>query len=912
MSLQEIERSHIVSGQVGYKKSIDVSSEKMMLDILQVSQYSKPIESQVRELASNAVDSQKEKEIALKILSGENVVSDFFIEREGSQYDASKFDPSYFDPKHLDQINNTVEIHYTEKEGNGYCDEFTVIDRGVGLGGNRLKGYLTLGYSTKRNTKHALGAYGIGAKSPLAGGAPFYTVDTVHNGKRVVFNAYAYKVDFIVPKWDLERGVQNKEFNVGTEEEPHIAYYEETTSKNYTKVTSYVKRHNRQKYIQAVKHQLLYFKGVDFLYTDEAKSTKKIQFLATIVHNSPSLIISENNQFSRPHAVIVKDKDSDFGVTYGLIDFQELEMETYFGSIGFKLPVRSVYKDANGEDVVVQEGVTTTPSRESIVWDEYTKAYVKQVIEEAREEAGKIIEGELQETNLYAWLGKVHSIIHSYSGSNKNKALSILSHLVEKDTLKPKFAGNPKIKYDAPSKIALGLDMREITESNGHWNSKTSSYKINIERSPLMTWGNFNFNSIYIKQPEERFNHVKDRYLTSAHGGRFTVISILDEEGIRKKYREDNTKAVPNSQSENSYVEKSYEIQKYFLDNIPNKKFYDSVEVPQSFNERILDEDKAETSDTSKAITMTPAELREFNGTIVANTIRYDIGSGGVIEQKLTKVEPLLADLDKIEAKVVWGTQEDESKIKMLCDMFYNISSRAQRNTSRPRMFFTNGEQFYNKDHTYFLKVSKRNVKHFKQIPTFIHVDKYLLNHTKDSFNVGDFFVKHFTAKYLSNNLQEFEFLCNFKEFNSEAADAYAVLDSYKVIYHDSFISSKSAANDDLQEFFNLANKGLEFQIFLRSNPSEAEIEEMSNNLFGTPRFKSAKVVDSTVIELLEELSYLVDPVKDLFNEVKFLTIKNAIIHPNGARLVKEILSLENLENFELSEESKTTVKNLK
>ena len=132
MSLQEIERSHIVSGQVGYKKSIDVSSEKMMLDILQVSQYSKPIESQVRELASNAVDSQKEKEIALKILSGENVVSDFFIEREGSQYDASKFDPSYFDPKHLDQINNTVEIHYTEKEGNGYCDEFTVIDRGVG------------------------------------------------------------------------------------------------------------------------------------------------------------------------------------------------------------------------------------------------------------------------------------------------------------------------------------------------------------------------------------------------------------------------------------------------------------------------------------------------------------------------------------------------------------------------------------------------------------------------------------------------------------------------------------------------------------------------------------------------------------------------------------------------------------
>ena len=50
MSLQEIERSNIVSGTEGYNRSIDASSQKMMLDILQVTQYTKPIESTVRQI----------------------------------------------------------------------------------------------------------------------------------------------------------------------------------------------------------------------------------------------------------------------------------------------------------------------------------------------------------------------------------------------------------------------------------------------------------------------------------------------------------------------------------------------------------------------------------------------------------------------------------------------------------------------------------------------------------------------------------------------------------------------------------------------------------------------------------------------------------------------------------------------
>lgn len=52
MSLQEIEKSHIRGGQEGLAREIDKSSHNMMLDVLQVSQYTKPIDSTVRYIAT--------------------------------------------------------------------------------------------------------------------------------------------------------------------------------------------------------------------------------------------------------------------------------------------------------------------------------------------------------------------------------------------------------------------------------------------------------------------------------------------------------------------------------------------------------------------------------------------------------------------------------------------------------------------------------------------------------------------------------------------------------------------------------------------------------------------------------------------------------------------------------------------
>lgn len=160
MAIQEIEKQEI-QGTKGGKRRIHAAATGLIMDIAQSQQYTKPIPSCVRELASNAIDSQGEKERAFSILSGKEEVSKYFIERSGELYEDSKWDSSYYDLDHLDKINNRVELEYKDVDGVGRCDSFIVRDYGVGLGKTRLEGVLSVGYSSKRNRIDALGSYGL-------------------------------------------------------------------------------------------------------------------------------------------------------------------------------------------------------------------------------------------------------------------------------------------------------------------------------------------------------------------------------------------------------------------------------------------------------------------------------------------------------------------------------------------------------------------------------------------------------------------------------------------------------------------------------------------------------------------------------------------------------------------------------
>lgn len=143
MSIKSIDRNIITSGK-GLEKRIDAGANRLVYDILQATQYSYPIPSTVRELATNAWDAQREKEVAIDILTGKRKVEDYYITRDGEQYGASNFDPTYYDLAHFD-TDNIVTLRYTRNSGTGFCDMFEVIDRGVGLRLDRLVGMSSLG-----------------------------------------------------------------------------------------------------------------------------------------------------------------------------------------------------------------------------------------------------------------------------------------------------------------------------------------------------------------------------------------------------------------------------------------------------------------------------------------------------------------------------------------------------------------------------------------------------------------------------------------------------------------------------------------------------------------------------------------------------------------------------------------------
>ena len=147
MAIQQIEQSNFVGDtKKGITRQIDSGAQKLILDTIQITQYTKPEESIVRELTSNAVDSQSEKEKAIEILSGISKVEDYFIEREGELYKDSKWDASYYNINFLNKEVNRIKLTYNEGTGSEFwSDTFSVKDYGVGLGGSRLEGVFSIG-----------------------------------------------------------------------------------------------------------------------------------------------------------------------------------------------------------------------------------------------------------------------------------------------------------------------------------------------------------------------------------------------------------------------------------------------------------------------------------------------------------------------------------------------------------------------------------------------------------------------------------------------------------------------------------------------------------------------------------------------------------------------------------------------
>jgi hypothetical protein len=155
----------VTNGGDSHKFTITDQSAVMVIDSL-INLYSDPIGSLIRELVSNAVDANRERDLKLQ---GEVPL------------DAG------------DDLNNFAKdkpfVEVINQNGNvmlGVDHSIIIRDYGNGLSPERVaKVFTVLGTSTKRITDKLIGGYGIGAKSAFAYTDTFYVKATHNNVERM-------------------------------------------------------------------------------------------------------------------------------------------------------------------------------------------------------------------------------------------------------------------------------------------------------------------------------------------------------------------------------------------------------------------------------------------------------------------------------------------------------------------------------------------------------------------------------------------------------------------------------------------------------------------------------------------------------------------------------------------------------
>ena len=891
MSIKTIDRD-IQSGQEGVKKKINKGAEKLVFDILQASQYSQPIPSTVRELTTNACDSQREKEMALEIIEGKKKPEDYYIQREGEAYTDSNYDASYYNREYLNLDEHKVHLTYKQNEGTGFCDKFTVRDHGVGIGNRRLEGILELGYSTKRNTSENFGAFGLGAKVALSTGVDFYTITTVHNGKKFKCNCYNYKTDFIIPKFNLETGKENPfiTFSDGTK-----VYYEETYALNYTEISFGVKRHNRNRFIDAVEEQLLYINNVEFTVVREDGFEEKMEFHADVLHNSKNLIISDSYVFSRPHIVIVKDENATTGINYGHINFRELEMEGLWGAIAFKCPMRQVMRDPEtGDEVVLQEGVDVTPSREKVIWNEATKTYVQELINRAGLEASEIVQNEMNETDVVDWMFKCRTIMND---AGSDTVLGKLSNIVDKDMLSPHFPGNKDLKFGQFNKLfGKKTDIKKV------WIDKDwSTKKETVKRENLENWDSFGnkHHNIYIKELETQFSWKKDAYAIRQLQEGETIYVISEHDGTDTEriaaiggIVDDKERA----KQMNIYTKEKNRVKTLFaeLRKSNRVKYYEDIEV----NDEWLREFKtvAKQREEMAAMSyMTPEERRRIQERMVAYTLRKCTKGRYSTTRSETgyvwdKVEPRTSDLMNTETRTYYGTTEDEESLILAADILQKQNPThdqvwgPERNAydeqdERPVYFWEyppvrsyygdepndnwTDNQKLDWDRPQLLRVNAKVAKHMASNPNCKHIDEFFYTATADNHISVDPAIRRWYTGYCML-LDSTNFMEHMKLINKDMHDNYMQIEYYRRHTTGTYGIKNYLDKPQMAMF----NKMIEFHKFLDSlNQDDPNvIAAKSKELFVFTDVTCNSVVDEDMIIAYEDLLLYLEPISVFLN----------------------------------------------
>lgn len=822
------------SNGTGLRKKINVGSEKLVIDVLQATQYSTPIPSTIRELVTNACDSQREKEIAIEILSGEKTKEDYFINRDGEEYTDSNFNPDYYNLDYLDREENKVQITYKESdEGTGFCDTVEILDHGVGIGGRRLEGMLELGYSTKRNTVENFGAFGFGSKVALSTGVPYYTIETAYNGKLFKMNCYPYKTDFVISKWDSDGSI---ELSNGDK-----AYYKSTDSKNYTKISFGVKKHNRMAFNSAVNEQLMYFSNVGYVYIYNDGYSINRKSNVEILLNTDNFIVTSGAYYSRPHIVIVKNPGDEIGINYGNIDFRELELEDLWGNVGIKCPIRQAYIDPDtNEEVVIRDGVDVTPSREKVIWNEHTKKYVLSMMDKAAEEATDIVSDALETDDLIEWACLCAKIMNPKSNDETKNAVHEIARMIDNKKIKPKFK-DTGIQFMSPHALLPGYRIRRVFRYG---------LKTKVSRVDVTSWNDVNFDRLYFTSGSA--NMYRDMYLTETE--EFTLISRS------------------NSDLNANELLRNQKVSPYLLDS-PALSSYDDVELPKNYEENVG------ITNNENIEELTPEELRKLEDRTVVYSLRNFQYKGYVWD----KVEPKLDVLKNSTTLTFYGGKEDSHKIKLAGLMLSNRIPKYDSFHFNTSVFFYDETPSYNKNNIHVMKskdneyshpqvvrLSVANIKYAKSNPNWRHIDEFFFSMDKDgNIKVSEYLKVALTSIKLSQISDSLVPSWGGSEYAKTVLGLYNNYQTvreyyYEGNYHIYDLKVDDPDREDLVFFNTYLNNFIKYYDICKTGDEELK-KQKSKDFFGV-YVPSIEAYDEDVIEIMEYLKDMSEGVESYFD----------------------------------------------
>lgn len=872
MAIQEIESKEIVTRN-SVARGIEESAIGLMMDIVQSTQYQYPIESCVREITANAIDSVTERNRAVDILTGKSKVSDFFVERSEALYKDSKWDPSYYNTKYFSD-NNTVTITYKDRDGVGRCNSLVIKDEGVGLGLSRIFGVLGVGWSTKRLRKDTMGSFGLGSKSGLATGADYYTIRTAHNGVRYEVRVYNRKYQSMIGEFNLDTGLPNIANIKGDE----VIYGEPYEGTNFTEFEIPVLKTSKQQYIDACKKQLLYMKDIRLIVDNCNGHAYEENFLAPPFYNSSNIILSDNNYYSKPHIVVVKgDMESDTGMCYGFLDFDEMESSPIHGNIGIKCPIRQVTVDEDGNEVVINEGIDVTPSREAVRYTPQTIAFINAQFAKAKDEATLIVEESLKTTDFHEWIKACRSMT---SLSDSNKVLSRLKKICDLDDMTPTFKGESShpIMYNQIASIFFaGYTITKHTKNRVDGRRQ-------VKRERASNWNEIDLTKLYLKDADT--SRIKELYMLDTIGD-FCTISVnedkikIEDLGIKSgtlTFKQADKKL---AEAENRHVA---------IWDLLDKKSYAEVEVPEDYTE---EEKKEEAAIAYRELS--PEELRKKSGKTVCRILKpHQSPNYDKKTYTYDKKEPNIARLKAYEGILYYCTEQEE-------DILHFVGHFVDRKVNSTRGITYSGD---NDDLTLNL-VAKNNLKYFNHgtpISEFL-VKQTLIKDSEGKLTGGykmttDMNVVQWnTARQIKPILDSIPFMRNFSLFNEDMFKLYKELKDYvELNYSDLEYYMKMGRFGPAGLFtgyLELLDKAQIVQTMVRDGATVEEINErispdQPNGLV------DAFVVEQPLLDKAEKLIAWANTYKDMLNNHYKLTTEGQPFTDAEEQAIKEYIQLKN------------------